>query len=103
MSASRYVTGRITIDLSGLRDAMRVASERLAEVSRRFTISLDRQRSPAETLRLRRSAFGGNGADAKLWPEQWQSAVCSAWLHESCPSAHRGLGCTCGCHAKAKP
>lgn len=49
-------------------------------------------------LHVRRRVFAGNGSDAHTHPDQWQSAVCSAWLHDSCPSDQHGLGCTCHCH-----
>lgn len=57
--------------------------------------------TPSGQLEIRRARWGGNGTDARRWPDQWQSAVCSAWLHESCPSASRDLGCTCRCHRRS--
>lgn len=49
-----------------------------------------------QSLPYRRAFYGGNGSDA-LDP-LWQSAVCSAWLHESCPDKDGSLQCTCACH-----
>ena len=48
------------------------------------------------SLPYRRAFYGGNGTDA--YDPLWQSAVCSAWLHESCPDTDGSLQCTCTCH-----
>lgn len=54
------------------------------------------QRATQITLPYRRAFYGGNGSDA--YDPLWQSAVCSAWLHESCPDKDGSLQCTCTCH-----
>lgn len=52
-------------------------------------------------LAQRRALVAGNGRDAITHPEMWQSAVCAAWLHDSCPSDRSHLSCTCTCHRRA--
>lgn len=49
-----------------------------------------------DLLAYDRANIGGNGSDA--YSPLWQSAVCSAWLHESCPDTDGGLQCSCTCH-----
>ena len=54
------------------------------------------ERTMRLSLPYRRATIGGNGSDA--WDPLWQSAVCSAWLHDSCPDTDGSLQCTCTCH-----
>lgn len=54
------------------------------------------RRAQQTFLPYRRASIGGNGSDA--WDPLWQSAVCSAWLHEPCPDIDGSLQCTCTCH-----
>lgn len=67
----------------------------LGDVARRTGDNIHRW-----TLPHKRAHHGGNAADARRWPDQRQSAVCSAWLHASCPSDAHRLDCTCTCHTK---
>lgn len=98
-----------TPDLSGFVRAAQVASKHIAEtlipafgqihvaikaMTRAYVESVER----AQRLFLpyRRATIGGNGSDAH--DPLWQSAVCSAWLHDSCPDTDGSLQCTCNCH-----
>jgi hypothetical protein len=76
-------------------EAIRQVGAALKRLTR--SLGLD---TPEGRLRWQRATHGGNGTDARTWPGEWQSASCSAWLHESCPSDQHGLGCTCGCHRR---
>lgn len=79
---SRHVTVTLTINADSIRRALH-----------KFARSMYRG-----TFADARARHGGNGTDARTWPEQWQSAACSAWLHTSCLSDRHRLGCTCTCH-----
>ena len=92
MSRTKNMTGVITMDLRPFIAAFKKVGDAVAKLAEAFT--------PEGRLRRDRHAHGGNGTDARRWPEMWQSASCSAWLHESCPSEAHCLGCTCGCHGR---
>lgn len=104
--ATPDVTVTITIDTTGWDRAMakvEKAAERFAdsldELGRVLRRSIRWGRPSRTALERRRDYHGGNARDAHT--DQWQSAVCSAWLHDSCPSDAHRLSCSCTCHRKA--
>jgi hypothetical protein len=92
---TKPVKGVIVLDLRPFAAAMARAARSIITAFDNFAAAF----TPAGRLRVARHQHGGNGTDARRWPDLWQSAPCSAWLHESCPSDAHALGCTCGCHA----
>lgn len=71
-----------------------MAMRQMAENLRRFVRQTHAMRK--DLLAYERHTRGGNGSDA--YSPLWQSAVCSAWLHDSCPDTDGGLQCSCTCH-----
>lgn len=94
---TRSVKGVIVLDFRPFVSAINMVGKAIRNAYEGFAAAF----TPAGRLRVARHQHGGNGTDARRWPEMWQSASCSAWLHESCPSDAHALDCTCGCHGSA--
>lgn len=93
MSRRTDLVLRFEIDLRPFQRALKAATRSIAAILR--------GRTPAGRLERARVELGGNGSDARTWPDLWLSAVCAAWLCGSCPSDRHGLGCSCKCHGAA--
>lgn len=104
--ADERVVVQFTSAGQGMAHAMRQAKEATSKMhaaldraNTEFERFIERLNADYERFHLAelRAMVGGNRRDA-LDP-LWQSAVCSAWLHEPCPDRGLGvLGCSCGCH-----
>lgn len=93
------------VDTTAFQQALSRAAEGLGAMVATLN-RLAYGQSPQARLAARRAAEGGNGSDARNWPDLWLSTACSVWLCRaepwSCPDARgAGLQCHCRCHQRA--
>lgn len=91
MTRNRTITATITLDTSGYEAAMR----RVVKAAAKASAAIDRMVTNLRFALDLPSLHQHHGRRNLAADGTWQSDLCAAWVHDSCPAPDH---CDCTCH-----